>query len=488
MTSALHRPLCASELVEQHRKRVDLISQCANESSRTEFDRKWMAVLLRCANWFSSLPLNAEIYREPGGAFRFTIETAFYAMRLAGGQKFGTNLTSEKRRRIEPQYNYAVFLAAVCSGLDEPHRHFVVTRERDMAEWNPSANGPAAAWLGDAPYRVGRRDAALPVERMRTGMLAQMLVGPDLLGCLDAEVLSELFGAINPSMRPLESESLSHKVVRQAITTAAEFDRKAQRAVFEPVQFTVPPAVDVAALLQPAVTPAGGSGTMPVDAAAAADPTVGLSGTSGSPAQPNATASSGSPLATALSPAATGTVTACDPAPTAAAGAPQSRASKSLMDVLEIEADPPANIGSTASSQVSGKAAKAADQMGLPFAADDAPASGAVNPADIPTVSGQQRQAAPAAAPALDDVLNGAPNIIRELFRALREDVADGKAKVEWSEKGLVLTKRLIGNYGVTSDTLVEHLRKRSLLLTNANGEITLAPRAGELILERSVS
>ncbi|WP_408231985.1 hypothetical protein [Paraburkholderia sediminicola] len=75
---------------------------------------------------------------------------------------------------------------------------------------------------------------------------------------------------------------------------------------------------------------------------------------------------------------------------------------------------------------------------------------------------------------------------IRELFRALREDVAGGKAKVAWSEKGLVVTKRLIGNYGVTSDTLVEHLRKRSLLLTNANGEITLAPRAGELILARS--
>jgi conjugal transfer pilus assembly protein TraI len=75
--------------------------------------------------------------------------------------------------------------------------------------------------------------------------------------------------------------------------------------------------------------------------------------------------------------------------------------------------------------------------------------------------------------------------MIRDLFRALREDVASGKATVEWNDKGLVLTKRLIGNYGVTSETLVEHLRKRSLLVGNQRADITLVPRAGELILPR---
>ncbi|MFM0046104.1 TraI domain-containing protein [Paraburkholderia sediminicola] len=461
--AALHKPLAACALVEQHRRRVDLIEQCANEAKRAEFDRKWMAVLLRCGDWFSSLPLNAEFYREPGGAFRFTVETAFYAMRLAGGQKFGTNLTSEKRRRIEPQYNYAVFLAAICSGLDEPHRHFIVTRERDMAEWNPSAHGAAAAWLGDAPYRVGLRDTALPVERMRTGMLAQMLIGPDLLGGLDADVLSELFGAINPSMRPLDSESLTHKVVRQAIVTAADFDRKAQRAVFEPVQFTVPSAVDVAAVLQPVVTPAGAA------------------------AQPPAPSTSVPPAATAGCSAATpATVAPTAATQTVMAASATARPPKSLMDVLDIEQDTAQGVAPAATPAQGGVRAKAADQMGLPFTVDDARVQTAVNPADVPPAASQQRQAASSEPQVFDEVLSGAPNIIRELFRALREDVAGGKAKVAWSEKGLVVTKRLIGNYGVTSDTLVEHLRKRSLLLTNANGEITLAPRAGELILARS--
>jgi conjugal transfer pilus assembly protein TraI len=75
--------------------------------------------------------------------------------------------------------------------------------------------------------------------------------------------------------------------------------------------------------------------------------------------------------------------------------------------------------------------------------------------------------------------------MIRELFKALREDVAAGAAKVSWNDKGLAIPKRLIGSYGVASDTLVEHLRKRSLLVGNDQGEITLGPRAGQLIMDK---
>jgi conjugal transfer pilus assembly protein TraI len=99
------------------------------------------------------------------------------------------------------------------------------------------------------------------------------------------------------------------------------------------------------------------------------------------------------------------------------------------------------------------------------------------------TSSAPQATAAPDAA--FDEVLKGAPGMIRDLFRALREDVAAGRAKVQWVDKGLSVPKRLIGSYGVASDTLVEHLRKRSLLLSNTQAEVTLAPRAGQLILDR---
>ncbi|ABO60000.1 MULTISPECIES: TraI domain-containing protein [Burkholderia] len=434
----LFAPVNAAELVSRNERRIELIAQCANESSRAEFDRKWMVLIRRCAEWFSSVPFGPDLYREPSGAFRWTVETAFYAMRLAGGLKFGTNLTSERRRRIEPQYNFGVFLAAICSGLDEPYRHFDVERATDCQVWNPSVHGAVGPWLAGTSYCVARRATALPVERMRTGMLAHALVGTELLSGLDAEVQAEIFGAINPTQSPTGGvESLTHKVVRQAVATAAEFDRKAQRAVFEPVTFAVPSAIHVAAELEPKVESA--------------------------------------PPAAAPAPAPAEHVTADSSAAVAAAGG-------------GAPADPEMPLASD-SEGARPRPVPAPVLQGAPKGPDERqmalelPPAAAVNPAEIRREPG----AAPAtpAGERFDEILKGAPRMISDFFAALRQDVAGGKAKVRWAEKGLVVPKRTIGGYGVASDTLIEHMRRRNLLLANDPTEVTLAPRIGELILER---
>ncbi|VWC42244.1 hypothetical protein BLA23254_07064 [Burkholderia lata] len=442
MEVRLYEPVQVGELATRNERRIELIAQCANESSRDEFERKWMSLVRRCADWFSSVPFSPELYREPAGAFRWTVETAFYAMRLAGGLKFGTNLTSERRRRIESQYNYGVFLAAICSGLDEPYRHFEVERATDRSVWNPSIHGAVGPWLAGANYRVARRATPLPVERMRTGMLAQALVGSELLSGLDSEVLAEIFGAINPSQSPMGVESLTHKVVRQAVATAADFDRKAQRAVFEPVTFAVPSAIHVAAELEPKVVPVEAAPqptqpptpmpTQPVtEDSAPASAAVGAEATSG-PTLPPATPTEGAVAAT--------------PAVQVPQSMPAPKRPDERQMALELPPPPPA-----------------------------------VNPAEI-------RREPAAAAPAGDrfeEILKGTPRMISEFFAALQQDVAGGKAKVRWTEKGLAVSKRTIGGYGVASDTLIEHLRRRNLLLANEPTEVTLAPRIGELIQER---
>jgi conjugal transfer pilus assembly protein TraI len=429
--AALHQPMDAAALLAAHDRRVALIRQAANEASDVDYRSRWGDMLARCATWFSSLPYSPDLYREPGGAFRCTVETAFYAMRLAGGQKFGTNLSSEKRRHVEPQYNYAVFLAALCSGLDEPSRHFVVLRSRDRAEWNPAGHGALGPWLAGDTYALQRRPTPLPIERMRTALFAQNLVGHELLAGYEAEVLAQLFGAINPTLTAPPGESLVHKVVRQAVAVAADFDKKAQHAVFEAVQYPVPPAIDVAAAVQPVVTPT----PAPTPAASAAHST------------------------------------SAAPAPTAASDATPSPAS--VHDEAGAPSPPP----------VSAPPPRAKDdsQLGLPFSCEKL-TQPSVDPASFRPAG----RPAPAAAPeSFDQVLEGQPNMIREFFRALREDVAAGQAKVAWTGTGLAVPKRLVGSYGVPSETLVEHLRKRGLLVANVQAEIVFAPRAGELILQR---
>ncbi|TGP40270.1 type VI secretion protein [bacterium M00.F.Ca.ET.228.01.1.1] len=460
----------AAALLEQHQRRIDLITQCANEPNRAEFDRKWLSVLRGCAAWFSTLPLSPQLYKDVGGAFRCTIETAFFAMRLASGRKFGTNLPSEQRRRIEPQYNYAVFLCATCSRLDEPYRHFQILRDTDRVEWNPSIHGSLEPWLGNSPYRIVVRPTPLPVERMRTGMLAQVLIGSQLLAGLDGEVLAETFGAINPVPDPQGIETLLHKVVREAVNVADESDRKAQRGVFAPVSYAVPSAVQVAAELQPVVAPAPAPASPSPSVSPSPSPSAATSVPQGVPQPPAAgdatvEAPSASPSPSGAAVVSTpiqakevaGAAGSVDPSPLRTAPSPMAPA-QSLHEAIGITREP--------------DPVPAPEQM-------------PVDPTGMRATPRADTREKPEAPAGFDDVLKGLPNSVRELFVALREDVIAGSAKVEWNDKGLVIGKRLIGSYGLASSTLVEHMRKRSLMIADGSTDITLAPRAGQLILER---
>lgn len=447
-------PSSADELLSVHRKRIELIRQCANESSETEFQRKWFSVLYRCAQWFSTVPLTPELHREPGGAFRATIETAFYALRLAGGQKFAADLTSEKRRRLEPQYNYGVFLSAVCSALDEPCRHFVIARVSDHADWHPAGHGPLGPWLGNVEYTVQRRPEAMKPERMRTATYAQMIVGRDLLEGLDPPVLGDMFGAINPDKVPQGLETLLHQVVRKAIDVSVGFERKAQQGVFAPVKFDVPSAVHVALELQ--AQPVMPKGTIvDLDTGEVLAPVAAVARAATTPAaQPPASAPQAPPADVDQ-----------------AAQAPA--LSRSLLDAIErSEAIPTA----------SAEPANPADTSSTPRPVD---------PATLFNAPGKDGPAASPGSPTNEElkaVLGNDSVMILEFFRALAQDVANGKASVQWEDKGLVLQKRLVGAYGVTSNTLIEEMRKRSLLLRAAGNEICILEKAGRLIQERPVA
>jgi len=448
---AAHEAILAEDLFATHLKRIELVRQCANESTEADFARRWLAVLRRCANWFSSMPLTPDLHCEPGGAFRATIESTFYAMRLAGGQKFAADLTSDKRRRLEPQYNYAVFLAAACSLLDEPFRHFEMVRLSDRTKWNPAAHGAFGTWIGAGQFAVERRVTPLKNERMRTAMFAQTVISPELLSGFDTTVLDDLFNAINPERSPQGFEPLVHKVVRQAMDVAVDFERKAQRAVFVPVKYDVPSAVHVALALEPqfVATPVPAGGDQSVNLGQSTETTASV------------------PPATTSEPQSAVVGATAASQQQASASAP--KFSQSLLDALE-----------RSEAQAAGAAAAE------PSTGPSAPAS---RPAPVdPAAARPARSNANRVGPSdeeLAELLGPGAAMLKEFFKALAGDVATGKAEVTWEEKGLAVKKRLVGGYGITSDTLVEQLKKRSLLMRAHGNDICIVERAGRLIVER---
>lgn len=400
MSARIHQPLAPAALLSAHESRIALIRQYANETTSAEFDDKWLSILTRCAEWFSSLPLRPNEHAEPGGAFRATIEAAYFAMRLSGAQKFGANQPSERRRLLEPQYLYALFLAACCSRLDEPCRHFQFYRDIDGAEWNPAAHGAFSDWIGTGAYRVSRRENALPLERMRTALLAREILGSDRLTSFDSQVLTDLFGAINPDPRPAGLESLLHKVARQAIETLTTFEMKARKAEFAPDSTPAPDA----------------------ELLAKAD---------GVPAS--------SPSATAASPSVHPSAEPKQSEPSAAA---------SSIDIDSPSTPDPQEPASRNVLQLDGVRSLRKDAV-------------------------------------IDDpfkALAGTSNLMREFFKALSQDVASGKTKVSRVDGKVAVSKRMLGNYGLASDTLVEHLRKGKHLYRVDAQSILLVDEVGNLI------
>lgn len=409
MSTHTHTSMPAAALLSAHESRIALIRQYANEVSGDLFATKWLSILTRCADWFSSMPLRFAEHAEPGGAFRATVEAAYFAMRLSGAQKFGADQPSERRRMLEPQYLYALFLAACCSRLDEPCRHFQFYRDSDGAEWIPAAHGAFGPWVGTSTYRVTRREAIHPIERMRTALLAREILGSERLSAFDSQVLTELLGAINPDPRPTGLETLLHKVVRQSIDTLTQFEIKARKAEFAPDSTPVPNAE----VLEKAINP---SMTQAVTTAPSA------------PAKPTDETGNGLQAESSV----TGSQAIIE--------APDTTAAETSAERNVVQLDGARSLRRESS----------ADD---PFKA-----------------------------------LAGASNLMREFFKALAQDVASGKAKIARIDGKVSISKRSLGNYGLASDTLIEHLRKGKHLYKVDGQNILLIDEVGRLIAPETAS
>jgi conjugal transfer pilus assembly protein TraI len=300
---------------------------------------------------------------------------------------------------------------------------------------------------------VERRAAPLKNERMRTAMFAQTVIAPDLLAGFDTGVLDDLFNAINPERSPQGYEPLVHKVVRQAMDVAVDFERKAQKAVFAPVKYDVPSAVHVALALEPqfvqSTAPAGGE-------------------TSSNEPHPQPAPASGDMAAPTAPASTTPSTAATNSAEEKVSGTPP-KLSQSLRDALERSQAPGDAVTTTESSTVATPAPRR-------------PA--AIDPAAAHPGRGTGSRTGPSDEE-LTEVLGPGAAMMKEFFKALAGDVASGNAKVTWEEKGLAVQKRLVGAYGMTSDTLVEQLKKRQLLMRAHGTDICIVERAGRLIMER---
>ncbi len=218
--------------------RLKFVDDAASISA-AQFDLGFVSPLRAIADWFADVPLAIDVWREPGGASRASLETGYYAMRLAEGTVFGALLSIERRRGIEQQYRRAAYLAGLCSYLALRDERISVVKPSTGEVWQGSLieTETLNAWLDSESYEVTAKHSPVAPDRAITILHARTILTGAVLSGLESDVRAQLFGAIAPDPQKQGVSTPLEKVVRAAVRRAIELETDAiKRAMNAQVQ------------------------------------------------------------------------------------------------------------------------------------------------------------------------------------------------------------------------------------------------------------
>ena len=216
-TFALEEP---NALIDRHRKRVTGLRLESGYNAR-DFHRFVQEPLWSCAAYVQNLPASrAENHREPGGLFRFCIETAHLSFRRADGKLFhDVYVDEEVPASLDNAWRYAALLAGLSIPLGRMASAIRVSSPNGDRHWNPYAGGlyEWATGYGLSEYVLDWRSNQ--DARSTTGAnswLAARLLGGEVLDRLyDAHpiVIETLIDVLNGRSEHTLSRLVSESVV-----------------------------------------------------------------------------------------------------------------------------------------------------------------------------------------------------------------------------------------------------------------------------------
>ncbi|MDD5296532.1 MAG: MobH family relaxase [Rhodocyclaceae bacterium] len=169
----------------------DLIARIANAAmdGAAALRRRYLPALQRFASFAHLLPASqSHHHRGAGGLLRHSLEVALWALQSADKVLLDAAKTPARRREIEPRWQLAVFLAALCHDAGKPVTDITVTNSERTAVWRPikedlytwaTSNGVDAYFLD---WREGR-------SRQHTAL--STVIGDRIIGLETLEWIEE---------------------------------------------------------------------------------------------------------------------------------------------------------------------------------------------------------------------------------------------------------------------------------------------------------
>ncbi|WP_298150800.1 TraI domain-containing protein [Flavobacterium sp.] len=231
----MRKILSVDELVKRNQDKIERL----RFTTTSNFDSTHMPIIRLVASWFNSLPISKDLWEEPGGGFRCSIESALFCVEQSRNAIFTAHLTSNLRKEIEPQYRYAAFIAGMLSWLEEPYRNFRVLV--DQEEFHP-----VGMFLTDAidtrdSYEIKNREFIEASSRQMTLMFATPIITSSFDQISDLKVRKDLVDAIATPRLKQGIETTLQTVIRKGLGQAEECERRSKALLVKSEERQVTP-------------------------------------------------------------------------------------------------------------------------------------------------------------------------------------------------------------------------------------------------------
>lgn len=194
-----------------------------------QFERYYLAAIERFARFAHLLPASqSHHHRGAGGLLRHSLEVGLWALQSADKVLLDAAKTPSQRREMEPRWQLAVFLAALCHDAGKPVTDLIVTNKDRTAIWKPikedlydwAKKNKVDAYFLDWREGRSRQHTAL------SNLIADRIIGAEALEWIEeggTELIVWLLESLNCNPGPT---NLIHDLVVKADQTSVERDLK----------------------------------------------------------------------------------------------------------------------------------------------------------------------------------------------------------------------------------------------------------------------
>lgn len=221
----------SDDILNAHEALIGRIKLCYG-ADRPTFEKDLLVLIRNYASFVNLLPATPDNYfSDPGGLFRLGLEVGFIALQGTDGHIVSGRSTISERRRLEPRWRQATFIAGLCAELHRTLNQLIVTDDKGnewpaylmpLGEWAHQRQAPRmfVRWIPNAQESRALGLFALqqvvPKDILQHLATANSMVVPHLLASLSGMPLYREHNVLDGLVRRAAALVIDRDLIRAA--------------------------------------------------------------------------------------------------------------------------------------------------------------------------------------------------------------------------------------------------------------------------------